>query len=171
MVLSLSPYAPALRRFPILLMVLLLRVSFSYAFTPPQASNDGSGSLQNGFKRFTIASTLAILPFLGWDTSHNPTIIPPAAHALQQKNEALCNTGFFTNVGAWYCTDIGNIGDEGKPKPLSGDAETSVDSLMSKFDLDGGDFSVKSGKNEDQANKVGESKNGETTKVAKTKTD
>lgn len=148
-------------------MVLLLRVSFSSAFTTPQSSNDGSGSLQHGFKRFTIASTLAILPFLGLNT-HNPTIIPPAAHALQQKNEALCNTGFFTNVGAWYCTDIGNIGDEGKPKPLSGDAETSVDSLMSKFDLEGGDFSVKSGKNEDQANKVGKSEKGETTKVAKT---
>ena len=38
-------------------------------------------------------------------------------------------------------TDIGNIGDEGKPKPISGEAEASVDSLMSKFDIDGGDFS------------------------------
>mmetsp|Transcript_7450 Transcript_7450/g.11124 ORF Transcript_7450/g.11124 Transcript_7450/m.11124 type:complete len:168 (-) Transcript_7450:36-539(-) len=153
---TLSRCVTALRRSPILALALLLRVSFSYAFTPPQTSEDGSLSLQHDFKRFTIASTLAIIPFLGWD-NHNPTIIqPPAAYALQERNEALCNTGFFTNVGAWYCTDIGNIGDEGKPKPMSGDAETSVDSLMSKFDLDGGDFSVKSDKNEDQANKLGD---------------
>ncbi len=73
-------------------------------------------------------------------TSHNQTPIPsfvPAAHAVQAKNEALCNTGFFTNVGAWYCTDIGNIGDEGRPKPISEDAESSVNSLMRKFNIDG----------------------------------
>ena len=74
-------------------------------------------------------------------TSHNnqaPILsFIPAAHAVQAKNEALCNTGFFTNIGAWYCTDIGNIGDEGRPKPMSEDAESSVNSLMSKFNIDG----------------------------------
>lgn len=69
-----------------------------------------------------------------------PTVIVVAAmiptqpaSALQERNEALCNTGFFTNVGAWYCTDIGNIGDEGKPQPMSGGEEASIDSLMGKF--------------------------------------
>lgn len=61
------------------------------------------------------------------------SFLPPTAHATQAKNEALCNTGFFTNVGAWYCTDIGNIGDEGRPRPMSEDAESSVNSLMSKL--------------------------------------
>ena len=32
-----------------------------------------------------------------------------------------------------YRIDIGNIGDEGKSKPMSREAESSVDSLMSKF--------------------------------------
>ena len=48
----------------------------------------------------------------------------------------LCGTGFFTNVGAWYCTDIGNIGDEGSSKPLSKQEASSVDSLMSKFNFE-----------------------------------
>ena len=48
----------------------------------------------------------------------------------------LCGTGFFTNVGAWYCTDIGNIGDEGSSKPLSKQEKSSVDSLMSKFNFE-----------------------------------
>jgi hypothetical protein len=63
------------------------------------------------------------------------------AQAIQERNEALCSTGFFTNVGAWYCTDIGNIGDEGKSKDLSVEAMSTVDSLMSKFDMKDGDFS------------------------------
>eukprot|EP00578_Thalassiosira_sp_NH16_P014965 CAMPEP_0181108730 /NCGR_PEP_ID=MMETSP1071-20121207/17789_1 /TAXON_ID=35127 /ORGANISM="Thalassiosira sp., Strain NH16" /LENGTH=253 /DNA_ID=CAMNT_0023192359 /DNA_START=58 /DNA_END=817 /DNA_ORIENTATION=+ len=114
-------------------------------------------------RRLAIASSMAILPFIGsWSNDNNnnnynnihnintmsPTTAsssiimhPPAAYALKERNEALCNTGFFTNVGAWYCTDIGNIGDEGLSKPLGDEAERSVDSLMSKFDL-GGDIDV-----------------------------
>ena len=94
-------------------------------------------------KSISTAAIIGILPFLGWNASPHPAessqpftfFPPPAANALQEKNEALCNTGFFTNVGAWYCTDIGNIGDEGKSKPLAGKEEASVDSLLSKFDL------------------------------------
>jgi hypothetical protein len=71
---------------------------------------------QHDVQRFLVASTLAIASlFVGGTTIHNdgrPTLsfsilMPPAAHALKEKNEVLCNTGFFTNVGAWYCTDIG----------------------------------------------------------------
>jgi len=81
-------------------------------------------------------------------------MLPPSAYALQERNEALCNTGFFTNVGAWYCTDIGNIGDEGKSKPISEESVASVDSLMSKFNIDDGDFSddIKGSKNNDMNN-------------------
>lgn len=91
------------------------------------------------------AYTFAIPFIISLDTTsistHNQepilSVLPPTAHAVQAKNEALCNTGFFTNVGAWYCTDIGNIGDEGRPRPMSKDAESSVNSLMSKFNIDG----------------------------------
>jgi hypothetical protein len=34
-----------------------------------------------------------------------------------------------------------SIGDEGQSKPMSGESEASVDSLMSKFDLGDGDLS------------------------------
>ena len=50
-------------------------------------------------------------------------------------------------------TDIGNIGDEGKSKPISTEAEASVDSLMSKFNLGdsggGGGFSDEKNDNQD----------------------
>ena len=51
-------------------------------------------------------------------------------------------------------TDIGNIGDEGKSKPISVEAEASVDSLMSKFNIDDGDFTddIKGNKNNDMNN-------------------
>lgn len=106
--------------------------------------------------RYIVASILAISPFLSWDIHKSPTsiMLPPSAYALQERNEALCNTGFFTNVGAWYCTDIGNIGDEGKSKPISEESVASVDSLMSKFNIDDGDFSddIKGSKNNDMNN-------------------
>lgn len=160
---------PVPRRFPKLFTTLLLLLKVSFGFTPPKKNDsqprpDGSGGTQHDLKRITIAATLAIVPFLGW-RAHDPIMAPPPAHALQEKNEVLCSTGFFTNVGAWYCTDIGNIGDEGKPKPLSGDAETSVDLLMGKFDLTEGDSSTKVDKNGDQSKENFENK--ETAKVTK----
>jgi hypothetical protein len=84
------------------------------------------------------------------------------ANALKERNEALCATGFFTNIGQyfndkkvsfpffsivtltfkstpstiagqWYCTPIGNIADEGQSGVLSPDQEGVADSLMSKL--------------------------------------
>ena len=80
-------------------------------------------------RRRAVASAASLLAL------HALSVQP--AFALKERNEALCSTGFFTNVGAWYCTDIGNIGDEGKSKDLSPEAESAVDSLMSKFDDSG----------------------------------
>lgn len=56
--------------------------------------------------------------------------------ALQERDEALCGTGFFTNIAQYRCTDIGDISDEGKSKGLSSSQEGAVDSLMSKFNMD-----------------------------------
>ena len=125
-----------------------------------------SQSQHHDVQRFLVASTLAITSlFVGGGTTisihekngpittSSSILMPPAAHALKEKNEVLCNTGFFTNVGAWYCTDIGNIGDEGQSKPMSGESEASVDSLMSKFDL--GDGDLNNGKEGFDVNKVG----------------
>ena len=121
--------------------------------------NAPSHQQDTNISRCIIASILAIAPFLSWNFHTSPTsmTLPPMAYALQERNEALCNTGFFTNVGAWYCTDIGNIGDEGKSKPISEEAEASVDSLMNKFNVDGGDFTddIKGNKNNDMNNNNG----------------
>ena len=45
----------------------------------------------------------------------------------------LCSTGFFENIGQWYCTPIGNISDEGKGSDLSKTQQDTADSLMSKL--------------------------------------
>lgn len=57
------------------------------------------------------------------------------AHAVKPSNEALCGTGFFTNIAQYYCTDIGDISDEGKSRKLSVEETSSLDSLMNKLDL------------------------------------
>lgn len=90
------------------------------------------------------------------------TAVPKPASALKERNEALCATGFFTNIGQffhdnkiriayiaaltfnsmpstiagqWYCTPIGNIADEGQSGVLSPDQEGVADSLMSKLGM------------------------------------
>lgn len=64
-------------------------------------------------------------------------LVPTAqtAHAVKPSNEALCGTGFFTNIAQYYCTDIGDISDEGKSRMLSVEETSSLDSLMNKLDL------------------------------------
>ncbi|EJK69596.1 hypothetical protein THAOC_09130 [Thalassiosira oceanica] len=90
------------------------------------ASRDDDG--RSTSRRRAVASAASLLAL--------QTLAAQPAFALKERNEALCSTGFFTNVGAWYCTDIGNIGDEGKSKDLSKEAETTIDSLMGKFEGD-----------------------------------
>lgn len=97
-------------------------------------SNDNSDCCCDYRRRIIIASSAFVTAAVPYFT---PTQM---VQALQERNKALCNTGFFTNVGAWYCTDIGNIGDEGKSKEFSVEAISTVDSLMSKFDINNGDF-------------------------------
>ena len=58
------------------------------------------------------------------------------ASALQARNEALCGTGFFTNIALYKCTDIGDISDEGRSRPLSTTEEGSMQSLMDKMGMD-----------------------------------
>ena len=59
-------------------------------------------------------------------------------HALQERNEALCYTGFFTNIWQYKCTPLGDIQDEGFAKDLTNADQGTVDSLMSKLELSGG---------------------------------
>jgi len=73
-------------------------------------------------------------------------LTPTRANAIQERNEVLCKTGFFTNIGQWYCTDIGNIADEGKSGELSKTQDKTADSLMSKVGLGESDISSESEK-------------------------
>lgn len=61
---------------------------------------------------------------------------PMTASALQERNEALCGTGFFTNIALYKCTEIGDISDEGKPRSLSTSEQGSMQALMNKMSLD-----------------------------------
>lgn len=61
--------------------------------------------------------------------------LPGAANALEERNEALCATGFFTNIAQYKCTEIGDISGDGKAKQLSIDEEASANSLMGKLGL------------------------------------
>jgi len=58
---------------------------------------------------------------------------PPSAWAVQPKNEALCGTGFFTNIWEYRCTSIGDIGDVGRPGELTETEQSAADALLSKF--------------------------------------
>lgn len=66
--------------------------------------------------------------------SLQPTI--QNVQAVEERNEALCKTGFFTNIAQWYCTEIGNIGDEAKAKNLTSTESSSINDLMGKLSLD-----------------------------------
>lgn len=63
-------------------------------------------------------------------------IATPATYALQERNEALCGTGFFTNIWQYKCTDLGDIEDEGKAKELSDEDQGTVDSLLAKLNFE-----------------------------------
>ena len=91
-------------------------------------------------------STYAYSPQLtrrGWMSKSNAmvfstTFISQAreANALEKRNEALCGTGFFTNIAQYKCTEIGDISGDGKAKEMSKEEESLSDSLMGKLALD-----------------------------------
>jgi hypothetical protein len=90
-------------------------------------------SLQTTSSRRSFVAALA-----GGAAAWGATTTTPAAHALQERNEALCNTGFFTNIWQYKCTPLGDIQDEGFAKDLTNADQGTVDSLMSKLELSGG---------------------------------
>lgn len=92
----------------------LLMCSVTYALSPSCSS-----------RRSFVVSTIGI-----WGLG------APAVNALQERNDALCGTGFFTNIWQYKCTVVGDIEDEGTPKDFSAEEKDTVDSLLSKFNLD-----------------------------------
>ena len=82
-----------------------------------------------------IATTTTTTPSSILPTS---TPLKPAvtvANAVEERNELLCGTGFFTNIYQYKCTEIGDIEKEGISRDLSSEELSSVSSLMEKLEL------------------------------------
>ena len=101
---------------------LLICSVVAYALSPTFSSS----------RRSFLATTTATLGIWGATGTS-------AANALQERNDALCGTGFYTNIWQFKCTVVGDIGDEGIPKELSAEDQGTVDSLMSKLNLENDD--------------------------------
>ncbi|KAL3791701.1 hypothetical protein HJC23_003958 [Cyclotella cryptica] len=104
-------------------------------------------------RRGFISKSKAVSLVLGGTIAYP---LPRPANALEKRNEALCATGFFTNIAQYKCTEIGDISGDGKAKQLSRDEEASADSLMGKLGLDQStSFSTLSASSEDNVSTVG----------------
>jgi len=104
-----------------------------------------SKSRRNFFEKIpiTLIGSIGMLTFNG-----------KGAYATQPRNDALCATGFFTNIAQRMCTEIGDITEDGLRTSLT-DKQTGItDSLLGKLDLDfdTATDSNKSGKEDDSAN-------------------
>ena len=109
--------------------------------TSPAQGFTGSPAFNRGNRGMTALRLRASRDEDGWSMSRRRAVASAAslltlntlsnqpAFALKERNEVLCSTGFFTNVGAWYCTDIGNIGD-GKYLRLCLSASSSALTLI-----------------------------------------
>ena len=104
----------------------------------------GAAQLSNNRRALFGAISAAALPVF-WSNE-------PAA-ALQARNEALCGTGFFTNIAQYKCTEIGDISDEGKTRPLSKADEGITKSLMGKIGMENVEISDEGDKSKDEASK------------------
>mmetsp|Transcript_4825 Transcript_4825/g.10207 ORF Transcript_4825/g.10207 Transcript_4825/m.10207 type:complete len:156 (-) Transcript_4825:46-513(-) len=95
---------------------------------------------QRPSKKISISSAASRRDVLKWSTG---SILgggfllgqPIPAIAVKERNEALCGTGFFTNIWEYRCTDLGDISDEGMTGTLSPTQETSTNSLMSRLGI------------------------------------
>lgn len=106
------------------------RNAFSSIINMKKDENDdlSSPSLATLFTSTVVATTLLF----------SVSTVEPA-YALKPRNEALCSTGFFTNIAQRMCTDLGDITDEGYVRELSDTQSSTADSLLSKFNLDSDD--------------------------------
>ena len=105
-----------------------------------QAATPCSRPLQISRRKWFVVSATAPTPVLmafGVVAAR-----PQAALAVKERNEALCGTGFFTNIWEYRCTELGNIADEGIGKSFSAAELGTADSLLSKLNLDGSSSST-----------------------------
>lgn len=100
------------------------------AFQTPK-HNASPKSIESKNRRTFVTNTLAIFT----STCVTTICTTNQAQALQERNEALCGTGFFEHFNEFKCTPIGDISDEGNTKKLSDNEVERVDSLMGKLGM------------------------------------
>ena len=130
---------PISSTFSLLLLLLLLNpkaqtqaLAFQTPSTPPPSTNTSPTKIQSKHRRTFLTNTLALVTTCCITT----TITKQEAQALQERNEALCGTGFFEHFNEFKCTAIGDISDEGTTKELSEKDVERVDGLMGKLGMD-----------------------------------
>jgi len=148
---TLSSMVDARDTLPVRMTIIDPSVSSLSDSSPSSASfgSDRRRTLLRGMLGPMITSTVV------WKTN------PPSAIALQERNEILCGTGFFTNIALYKCTDIGDISDEGKSRPLTTNEQGSMQGLMDKMGMDDSIFeedNKKKKKTEDKVNIEGKKK-------------
>jgi hypothetical protein len=131
------------------------RGSITFMSAAPQPESSDKDRTSSVTSRRTIIRTLSAATLMLVQGSH-------PAMALKDRNEALCGTGFFTNIALYKCTEIGDISDEGKSQPLSSTEEGSMQSLLSKMGMEDmeivedGDKGENQGTNSRQGSKAAE---------------
>ena len=115
----------------ILELIVTLFVVVNYHNVADALSTHGSAASRVTTRRQVVKWGL---PLLLGATCPAVALTPPAL-ALRERNEALCATGFYTNIWQYKCTEIGDISDEGTKVSLSKQEEVATDSLLSKLEL------------------------------------
>jgi hypothetical protein len=121
-----------------MLLLIVMIISLDYTTGLSQASKSSSTPTREN-ARFESSPSLRRRQLLVKQSASTFAFLlstTSPALALQEKNEALCNTGFFTNIWQYKCTDLGDIEDEGKSRKLSSSEESATESLMSKLMMD-----------------------------------
>lgn len=83
---------------------------------------------------------------------------PAPAYAVKERNEALCGTGFFTNIAQYMCTEVGNISDEGSSRKMNDQELSSTESLLNKLSTSSVFSTSTTGKEDEVSEKYGSSK-------------
>jgi len=103
---------------------------------PPRTTTTAAAARSEAFNRRSLLRALSSLTVSG-NLLLNARGTNRPALALRPNNEALCGTGFFTNIAQYKCTDIGDISDEGRSRGTTAEEDGRLDGLMAKFgDLD-----------------------------------
>jgi hypothetical protein len=114
-------------------VVTLVLIGLAQALAPPPAARrgapppheDGLSRRRRDLVAASLVATTTVAAAL--------LLSPGPAAAIQERNEVLCGTGFFTNIWQYKCTDLGDISDEGVRKELSAAETTATDALLSKL--------------------------------------